>query len=80
MINKAALELNITKVERLVEKLPVKEKIRLVRKLEQETWGKRMDQLLRRIDKRRKRYPISEKEIRQEIEIVRKKLHAQRYR
>lgn len=78
MANKVEFELDIAQVEKLVEKLPREEKIRLVRKLEQETLGQRMDRLLKKIDERRKRYPISAKEIRQEIEAVRKELYGRR--
>jgi hypothetical protein len=78
MPNKITLELNPNQVEELVEKLPLEEKIRLVRRLERETWGKRIDKLFKKIDQRRRRYPISNKEIAQEIEIVRRKIYGSR--
>lgn len=73
--NKITLELDTSTVERLVERMPTEAKIRLVRKLERETWGKRIDKLLKRIDQRRKKYPISQKEISEEIEAVRRQIY-----
>ncbi len=78
MPNKVVLEFTPTQVEELVEKLSVEDKIHLVRKLERETWGKRIDNLFRKIDQRRKRHPISDKEIAQEIEIVRRQIYGPR--
>lgn len=79
MSNKVTLELSPNQVEELIEKLPMEEKIKLVRKLEKETWRKRMDKILKNIDERRKKYKISTKEISQEIEKARQEFYA-RYR
>jgi hypothetical protein len=76
MNNKITLDLNIGQVEQLVEKLPSQEKIRLVRKLEQETLRARWDWLLNTIDKRLKKYPISKTEIAREIKALRKARYA----
>ena len=64
-------------LEEMLDKLPFREKIRLVRKLEATIWGRRMDQLLKRIDERRKKHPISSKEIKEEITCVRRELYGQ---
>lgn len=80
MSNKITLELDPRKVEELVDKLSIEDKIRLTRKLERETWGKRIDRLFKKIDQRRKKYPISDKEIRQEIEAVRRQIYGPRSR
>ena len=62
-------------MEEMLDKLPFREKIRLLRKMEEKTWGRRMDELLKRIDERRKKYPISSKETKEEIASVRRELY-----
>lgn len=69
------VNLNIHQVEEVVEQLDLKSKIRLVQKLEEETWNERWDKLLADIDRRLKRHPISEAEISKEIKAVRRKLY-----
>ena len=80
MANNITLELSPKQVEALVEKLSIQEKIRLVRRLEQETLRQRWGKLLRIIDERLKKYPISEEEINKEIELGRKEHYAKRNR
>lgn len=77
-MSKAILEINSQQVERLVESLPLDDKIRLVRKLEKETWQQRWGKLLEGIDGRLKKYPLTRKEIIKEIEAGRKTYHAKR--
>ena len=79
MPTKVTLDLDITQVEKLVEKLPMEEKLRLVHKLEKETLRKRWDEILKDIDKRLKKFPISKKEIEQEIEDYRRKQHVKNH-
>ena len=76
--NKVTLELNPNEVEELVEKLSIQDKIRLVRKLENETWAKRLDEIVYRIRKRFKESPISDKEIRRICEEARQRLFNER--
>ncbi len=78
MSNKIVLELNPYQVEQLIEKLPMEDKIRIVRKLEDETWAKRLDEVTSRIRKRFKEKPISDKEIRQICEETRRQLYNER--
>lgn len=73
-----ALELNSVQIEALLEKLPMEEKIRLARKLEQQTWGKRLEQVFKKIDARRRKSILSNKEIAREIEIVRRQIYGPR--
>lgn len=73
------IKMSSEQIEQLAVKLPWREKIRLVRKLEQDIWGKRMDQLLKRIDERRKKHPISSQEIKSEIDSVRWELYGPRH-
>ncbi len=70
--------LSFKEVERAVEALPQTAKLRLVQKLERQTWGARMDRLLARIDARVKRRPVSETEITALVEQVRQELYAQK--
>jgi len=78
MPNKVTLELNPNEVEKLVEKLSIEDKIRLVRKLEKQTWAKRLDEVVSRIRKRFKQSPISDKEIRRICEETRQRLYNER--
>lgn len=77
-MSKVTIELNNNQVEKIVEGLSVGEKLRLVRKLERETLRKRWNSLLKVIDERLKRHPISEDEINKEIERARKEHYAKR--
>lgn len=78
MPNTISLELSPHQVERLIEKLPMENKIKLVRKLENETWAKRFDEVVSRIRKRIKENPISDKEITKICKETRKRLYNER--
>ena len=67
-------------LERAVDHLPQAAKLRLVQRLERQTWGARIDRLLARIDARVKRRPITEERMTALVEQVRQELHAQRGR
>lgn len=69
------VNLNIHQVEEVVEQLNIRTKLRLVQKLEEETWNARWDNLLADIDRRLKKHPISDIEIAKEVETVRRKLY-----
>ena len=75
-MSKVTLELDIKEAKDLIEQMPLEEKIKLVRELEKETWAKRMNEILKNIDERRKKYKISTKEISQEIEKGRREFYA----
>ncbi len=72
MSNKVTLELNPNEVEELVEKLSIQDKIRLIRKLETETWANRLDNVAQRMRRRIKEARISDKEIERLCEEVKK--------
>ena len=59
-MSKFTLELD---VKELIGRLPIEERIRLVKDLERETWAKRLDAVVKRIRKRFKKHPISSQEI-----------------
>ena len=73
--NRTTFELDTSIVERIVEKMPIEAKIRLIRKLEKETWAKRLDEVVSRIRKRFKQNPVSDKEITRICEETRQKLY-----
>ena len=80
MINKITSELESAELDRLIDHLPERQKIRLAKKLGREIWVKRMRRILRELDARAKKLPISEKEICKELEAVRKDVYGPRRR
>lgn len=76
MPGKITLELSPNQVEDLVEKLPMSEKVKLVSKLEKETLPQRWGEILTDIDKRLKKFPISQEEIDKEIKTYRREKYA----
>ena len=77
-MSKITLEFNNKQIERIVEGLSIQEKLRLVYKLEKETLCQRWSNLLKIIDTRLKKYPISEQGIDTEIQRARKEHYAKR--
>ena len=63
MSNKVILELNPHQVEELVEGLSIEDKIKLVRKLENETWARKLDMVVQRMRRNIKKAKISDREI-----------------
>jgi uncharacterized membrane-anchored protein len=78
MSNKITLELNPGEVEELVNKLSIQDKIKLVRKLENETWARRLDEVVFRIRKRFRQNPLSDREIQRICEETRQRLYNER--
>lgn len=77
-MSKITLELDNKQVEKIVESLPMGEKLILVRKLERETRRERWDNLFKIIDERVKKHPMAKREINKEIELARKEHYAKR--
>jgi hypothetical protein len=77
-MSKINLSLDVKDVEKLVEKLSIPDKIRLVRKLEQETWAKRLDEVVSRVKKKFKKAPLSDKEITKICKETRRRLYNER--
>ena len=75
-----AMRIPLKDLERAVDHLPQAAKLRLVQRLERQTWGDRINRLLARIDARVKRRPITEGQITALVEQVRQELYAQRGR
>lgn len=66
------INLRVNDISNIVGQLGLQEKIKLIQKLEEETWSKRFNQLLEKIRSRVKDSPISEQEIIDEVEQTRK--------
>lgn len=75
---KVNLSLDVKDVEKLVEKLSIPDKIRLVRKLEEETWAKRLDETVSQIRKKFKKNPLPDKEIAKICKETRQRLYNER--
>ena len=78
MSNKIVLEVTPSQIETLVDRLSIEDKIRIVRKLERETWARRLDEVVSRIRSRFRQNPISDKEIVRICEDVRQRLYNER--
>lgn len=76
-MSKVIIELNSHQINEAVERLPDKEKLRLTEKLERETLGLRWKQILKDIDARIKKFPISQEDVLEEIRVYRRNKHAQ---
>ena len=73
-------EIKFEQIRKAAKRLPMKQRIRLVEELQRDTWQKRFKQMLSRIDARRKKYPISQKEINEVVAEARREYYAKRRR
>ena len=64
-----------SQLEAWFDRLPQREKIALVRKLEAKTLPIRWKTFLRQVDQRRKKYPVTQREIEETVEKVRQDLY-----
>ena len=80
MSNKIMLELNPNVVEELVEKLSIEDKIKLVRKLGNETWARKLDMVVQRIRRSIRKAKISDREIDNLCEEVKREYDHKRRR
>ena len=76
-MSRVPIELNSQQISQAIEGLSGEEKIKLTEKLEKETLSLRWRQILRDIDSRLKKFPVSKKDIIKEIQAYRKKKYAQ---
>ena len=77
---KINMEINTEEAKNLIRQMPTEEKIKLVRELNKEAWAKRMSKVFESIDKRRKKHPISQKEINKIVEEARQEFYERRRR
>ena len=78
MTYKISMEMTADQIEGLVNQLPIEKKIRLVRKLERQTWARRLNNIFTKADARRKKAKLSSKEIWDEVKEARQKFYAGR--
>ena len=64
-------------IQILIRQLPLAAQVRLVQRLEGDTWGARFRNVVKRLRARAKSHPISDKEIRHICEDVRQRRYAQ---
>ena len=69
---KVSINFDMSQIKEIIEQLDEDKKISLLRDIEKETWSKRFRQFLAGIDKKAQGSSITEKEIGQEVEEVRK--------
>ena len=72
MASKITLALNPKQVEELAEQLDTQAKIRLIKKLEQETWANELDTVVRGMRKRVRIAGISDRKIERICEEVKR--------
>lgn len=77
-MSKITIDLAPKQIKEAFEKLPTKEKIRLVEEFERETRKERWDTIVTKIRARFKKNPISQKEINRICEEVRRDLYERR--
>ena len=80
MTYKVSVNLTADQIEGMIEQLPMKDKIRLVRKLEKNTWAKRLQDVFDQTNARRKKAKLSSKEIWDEVRKARQEFYAGRTR
>ena len=73
---RVTIDFSIQQIELIVARLPIRQKLKLVRKLEKETLKERWKRLLKVIQDNLKKYPMSEEEMDQEIQQARKEHYA----
>lgn len=74
-MTKVSVEVDVREISKVINNLPLSDKIRLTKQLERQTLGKIIDEMFKKIDQRRKKFPISEKEIKKEIKAVREEIY-----
>ncbi len=75
---KIVLELDAYQVERLVAKMPTEAKIRLMQRLEKETWTSRLDGIVTKIRGKFKGKNLTDKEITRICQETRQRLYNER--
>ena len=73
---KVYINFQISQIKEILEQLDEDKKIALLKDIEKETWSRRFRQFLADIDKKmKKRESLTEKDIKEEVEKVRKSLY-----
>ena len=70
------LQISLKDVEYLIDRLPMRDRMKLIHRLRKESWTKRLNEITRNIWERRKKHSLSDKEIHEEIEKARNEFYA----
>lgn len=74
-MSKVLIEVEPEQINKAIDRLSIQDKIRLVRRLENETWAQRLDDVVGHIRRRFKENPISNKEITKICKKTRQRLY-----
>lgn len=58
-----AVEIDVRQLEQMINQLKSRDRITLIQRLEHKSWGERFRSLTRKLDKKRKKFPLSRKEV-----------------
>lgn len=72
------LAVNNNQVFQMVEQLSEKEKEKIFERLQNMFYEKRWNNLLKRVEEKKKRHPITDEEIEKEVSFARKEFHKNR--
>ena len=75
---KIAVEVDLQLLEKIINQLKSSDRITLIQRLEQKAWGERFCALTRKIDKKRKKHPVSRQEILKLVKQARRERYASR--
>lgn len=75
---KLAVDVDLRQIERIIAQLRAPERIALIQRLERKAWGERFRALTGRVDKRRRKYPLSRKELLRLVKEARQERYASR--
>lgn len=71
---------SLSQIEKMIDQLGEGDKIKLVRKLEAKTLSARWRKFLQEVDKRRRKHPLSQREIEAIVESARQEIHERSHR
>ena len=79
---KIEMGMSLQAMEKAIKRLPVRERVKLIDHLlkDHDTWREQFRQVMRRIDSRVKKNPISQEEIDQTVKEVRQEIYDKRRR
>ena len=68
-------DISFEQISEAIDKLPLREKIKLSEKLQRQTWHQRLKVMFTKINSRRRKIPVSQKEIQKVIDDVREEIY-----
>ena len=73
---KIAVDVDLQQIEKIISQLKSRDRITLIQRLEQKAWGERFRALTRKIDRNRRKHPVSRKEILNLVKQARQERYA----